>query len=511
MFDLQNVPCEFTQYAHGLNLSSAKDQKDLAAALDKSFMFISNLAADKQCIYGNAADKLQGIVFYPKTHTFASQPTTSGLSALLPSKIWTLLGYEEEAAGPKNLEGMMLFIAEKLSKLAKLKFGCDDDDTFAKYLLLNYTGIHMGITYLKEYYRRFVPPTSKEESEEKTLERCLSIHEAVTASSALIAGYSSDEIFTLSNSFLNVSKAEDLLSLEINAPIKNMMLLGKKLYNEAYIKEFFKGGKHNKFMVSCLKIDAELFPQILAPLSKTLEKAYENQYSSSNLHLQEFYVQILNSEYFKDLHIDVVALLLEKKKWNESEEEFQMRSQSSFVKKALSYIVQKIKQIKQQPIPKKKQKVQLSELLKIVDNQLRTFPPFKQIFNFVLVYSDQTPAENNPGLPFKAFGGYEVSNFITQVFLSFDDLDLINLSDSACRKKLLQCAESIIVTKFSEALQSINGKSPVDLNKLDRWLSLFPEIAQLPCWFLIEKFYQAHNLELPVQLLSVNQMKNGDR
>ena len=495
MFAMQNKPCEFAQYARGLNLSSAKDQNDLAVALNKSFTFICSCAADKLAINGTAVEKLRKIVFDRKAHTLAPQPTNSALLAWLPSKTWSLLGYEEEIAGPKNLEGMMLFIAEKLSKLAKLKFGSADDETFTKYLLVNYTNIRMGITYLKEYYRRFVSSISKEDNEEKTLERCLSMHETITASAALIVGYSSEEFYKLSDSILNISKAHDLLSLEINAPIENMMSLGKKLNNKAYIQEILKKGKHDKFMISCLKIDAELFHEILGPLANTLEQAYENRFSTSNDHLQEFYLQILNSEYFKELHTDVVIQLLETK-WKESEEEFQIRCQCKPIKGALNYIFQKIEQIKKQPIPEQKQKEQLTNFLVAFDDQLPQFSPFKKIYNFALAYWNQTSADNNPGLPFKALGSYQIKTFITQVLFSFDDLEEVNLSDTASRKKLLECAEPIITDKFSTALQSTDN-SPIDLDKLNHWLTLFPEINQLSCWPLMEKFCKINDIEIP--------------
>lgn len=195
-----------------------------------------------------------------------------------------------------------------------------------------------------------------------------------------------------------------------------------------------------------------------------------------------------------------VVQLLEKKKWNESEEEFQVRSQSLPTKEALNYIRQKIEQIKKQPVPEKKQKEQLATVLTAVDCSLHNFSPFKQIFNFALVYYGQTAADNNPGLPFAALGGYQLINFVTEVLFSFDDLETVNLDDTVCRKKLLECAELIITTKFSEALRTVDASS-IDLNKLNRWLTLFPEINQLSCWPLIEQFYKANNLELPLQLL----------
>jgi len=501
MFAMQNTPCEFTQYAHGLSLSSAKDQQDLTAAINASFTLISNCAPDKSGINGDVVGKLRQIVFDTKTHTLAAQPTASTFSTWLPNKVFTLLGYEEGAAGPKNLEGMIIFIAEKLAKLAKLKFGPADDDTFTKYLVVNYRTIHMGIAYLKEYYRRFVPSSPKD-NEEETLGRCLNIHEVITASAALIANYSAGEIVKLSETFLSISKANDLLSLEINVPIKKLMSLGKESYREAYIKGVFKEGKHIQFMATCLKIDTDLFPQILVPLSNALEQAYNNRFESFNHQLQEFYLQILNSEYFKELHANSVAQLLEKKKWNESEEELQIRSQSEPVKEALSYIYKKIEQIKKQPITEQERKEQLATFLKAIDDQLHNYSPFKQIFNFALVYWTQTPAENNPGLPFKGLGDWQVRQFVTQVLLCFDDLETVNLSDPACRKKLLECAEPIITYEFSEALRSVLH-SPVDLNKLNRWLVLFPEIRELSCWPLIEKFHKVNDIELPFQQLRV--------
>lgn len=485
MFRSENISCEFTQYARGLNLSLAKDQEDLVAALGRNFTYITE--CDEFC--GLMMSK---IIFDTKTHTLAPQPAPSVLSTYLPSMTWTLLGYEEEVEGPKNLEGMMLFIAQKLSKLAKLKFG--DDDTFTTYLLVNYNSIRKGICNLKEYYRRNVPSLAKEDSEEKTFKRCLEIHETVTASAAFIAGYSSEEIRKLSGLFLNVSKVHDLLSLGINAPIKNMMSLGKTSYSEAYIERIFK--KHNKFMGSCLKVDSELFPQVLVSLSSTLEQAYKNQYNSPNHHLEQFYLKILNNECFSELHMDVVAQLLDGKKWSESEDEFEIRRQSHPIMEALNYVHQKIKEIKKQPILEKK-KEEIVNFLEVVDNGLHAFPPFKQIFNFALIYWHQIPAKNNPGLPFKYLGCYEIRDFITQVLLSFDDLNSIDLSDPVCRKKLLECAEPIIVVKFSKAAWFTNEQSPIDLNKLDSWLSLFPEVTQLACWHLIEEFYQVNNLRLP--------------
>lgn len=496
MFTVQNSPCEFAHYASGLNLSLVEDQKDLAIALDTSFTLISRCAAGaKNCMNHSTIGKLRKIVFDTKTHALALQPVPSALSEWLPTRTWTLLGYEEEAAGPENLEGMMVFIAEKLSKIGNLKFGSADEDTFTKYLLENYQSVNMGMSYLKEYYRRYVPSSSKEDNEEKTLERCIKIHETITLSAGLGAGYSPKEIQKLSGLGFSEKKIYDVLSLEINAPIKKMMSLGEKSYSGAYIKKVFE--RHVLFMLYCLKIDPELFSQILVPLSNILERAYdENQFHSSNYQLQEFYLQILNSEYFEELHMDAAVMLLEKKSWHETEEEFQSRNQSKPVKKALSYIYKKIDEIKKQPVLEKK-KEQLGNFLMSI-GQLRYFPPFKKIFDFSLVHFGEVHADNNPGLPFHALGGYHVNNFVTEALLSFDDLEAVDLSKSAYRKKLLECAEPIIIEKFSKALQSTAHSHPlVDLGKLNQWLILFPEIQELFCWALIENFCKANNLELP--------------
>lgn len=468
-------PSEFDQYARGLNLSSTADQESLAAALYKSFAFISYCGTDQWSVNSK-------IVFYMNSHTlaFASPPTV--LSSVLPSMTWTLIGYEGEAPGPKNLEGMLLFIAEKLAKLAKLHFELSHNETFAKYLLLNFSRIHLGITNLKEYYQKYVPAWSKTENEAETLKRCVNIHETITASAGLIAGYSSNEIKELSDSYLNATYAHRLLSWEVNAPIKKLMTLGKFNNREApFIQELFKGDRHIQFMENCLAIDPELFPQTLVPLYTTLEKAYEKRYHASNPHIQFFYLQILISDHFKDLHTDVAVKLLEKEKVNESEHEFQIRCQSFHVQEALSYVFKKMDQLKNQPIPEEKRKEQLTKFLNQTGSTLRNYPPFQQIFHFASVIVREKPADNNPGLPFNALGNYHVSDFVSQVVLSFDDLDSIDLSDSSCRKKLLECAEPIVRDKFSE-------DSAVDFNKLNRWLSLFPEASELACWPLIEKF-----------------------
>jgi hypothetical protein len=221
------------------------------------------------------------------------------------------------------------------------------------------------------------------------------------------------------------------------------------------------------------------------PFSELLEKAYTNRYESSNPYLQEFYLQILNCESFEQFHLDVVARLLEKKGWRESEEEFQTRCQSKPVQEALSYLCKKIEEIKQQPVSEQERKMQLSTCLDVVDRNLRHFSPFKQIYNFALLYHDETAAENNPGLPFNALGGYEITDFVTLALFSFEDLQSVNLSDSACRKTLLECAEPIIKGKFSP--ESAN-KIAINCDKLSHWLSLFPEVTQLSCWPSIEKF-----------------------
>lgn len=491
MQSLEPFRCGFSRYVKDIDLSSNQVQEDLKGVFNKSFSFLSSCALTKNSIDVNALERLRKFVFDSTTHELKFQTTSSSLS----SKLWSFLGYIDEADGPQNLECMMHYIAIKLSKLAKIKFGPDKNSTLAKYLLENYTSIRMGISYLKAYYRNYICQASNTDNEEKSLERSIKTHHTITMSAAHMEGYTTDEIFQLTRSFAFYNKtANDLLEIEIYAPIKNIMSLGKTTYSKPFIKEVFKDGKDTIFMISCLKIDTELFPQVITPLYDNLEAACQNRFSHNNEHLQNFYMKVLNNEIFHELHLDVVIQLLKTEKWNETEKEFVVRCKSKPVMEALKFIQDNIQQIKNQTIPEENKLKLISNIIEKLENELIPFPPYKQIINFALVYRHQTAAENNPGLPFIAIGRPQLVSFLSQVILSFEDLNSIDLSDSCCRKKLLMCAEPIIKFKFSEALKPSNSTSPINDDKLQHWLSLFPEVTELECWPHVELYLKQKSI-----------------
>lgn len=236
-------------------------------------------------------------------------------------------------------------------------------------------------------------------------------------------------------------------------------------------------------MICCLKIDPDLFPEILTPLIEALRNASEFRYNDESYALQNFYHLILKSEHFKELHIYSISQIL-KKEWNESEESFYIKSQTTPVKESLTYLLKIINSIKKQTnCTNSEQMDQLNDLLTTLD-QLRNFTPYKQIYQFASVQWNEKKVKENPGLPFTYLGGGQISNFVSRALLSFDDYEKININDSECRKILLESAEQLLTYYFSNDLKPI----AIDMNKIDDWLSKFPEIKTLACWPQVEKF-----------------------
>ena len=153
-----NSHCEFIQYARALDLSLLQAQQGLCNLIKTNLTVISSCALNQSYLETNAIAQLGQLVFNTKTLLLSLKPSSSFFLAWIPTH--TLLGYQELISRPKNLEEMLIIIAEKLKRLARLKFSGVEDDTFVKCLLTSHRGVHMGIIDLKEYYQKFVIPPS---------------------------------------------------------------------------------------------------------------------------------------------------------------------------------------------------------------------------------------------------------------------------------------------------------------------------------------------------------------
>lgn len=482
---MASSPTSFAKYASSLDLSDINNQRRLVETMTTSFALLASIDPDSYSINLDLAKTLPPLVYNQTTNTLEQEKQDYSFFATLLS----LIGFASQPEdGKENLYSMVIVTAEKISKLAKVKLGDEESWPFGRYLIKNYGAISHGITYCKERERLQNPNSREKNPSEVMLSESKELFEGVVAAATLIEEATSLDKSDLLHPYIPTKKVNKILSLPLYAILKEIMQLKMIFGDTKVIEKMLFDKAHLRFLGLALLIDPALYPICLSPLLTQLKIIQKNPFSDEEA--SQFYLLLFKEPAFSALQGVALQKILRMRTVTDTDEVFNKRYQSEPVQAALRFIAEEIQRIKKETLSDIEKKTKLQKFLEPFLFHLASFPPYRKPLHFVSPPMFETTDENNPGLPFVNIGSPEITRFFLNVLLRFENLNNIDLSSKDDRKALLECAEFLIEKNVSSELKDPKSRT-IDLDALEKWLPLFPEVKELATWPLVQKFIES--------------------